>query len=626
VSTIRQKPVVDEVLFLTLHVARLTCKSGYASQGGAQRCLASSPAASSSSRRKRSGQGGYDAVPTSVETAEPAAALDLAALVGRAARLRPAVLTAHTRGLMQEVIDALLDQPGSGLRIRAHRLLDDLLRPGLQSGNLSALGASDSTAVDRDCSDDVSTSSVDRAWCVNIAHRILAALPSESSTPMRSAIFSALPAMLKAAMQDDSAARALYPHMLAAVRAGTNDSASGVRTCAAQACGALAEILIGPFDMLTLEGGTVALHLLHALFSDSVPDVRSAAVTAISSIAAAASKRIAGDADDSTGGIVSGLGWRQLPWFSLGEGMLALCADRSEKVRASTFRAIGFLAEVLDADDSIETPAGCLGSNPLVDAPPGLLPPGLASSEVPGDVEAVPQCTVVDPLLLRLGQALANGVRTPPPKCQWNACRAASQLFPRLKFLSSPHDISAHKTLLNALAGEVGCAENMKVRIQAAQALTQLPCDAVFWAADDADAILMALCDAFVAIEKGAGASGSSRDRQFATYLQTLRTELYHLGEHWAACSTAPPGEVVCARLAAASSSLMALICGEEDHTNSGCLGDAWSSGEEADRHSPTSKATARNNSSLLAKRLGHLGLGCTSAVILEAENAAAED
>eukprot|EP00427_Karlodinium_veneficum_P054714 CAMPEP_0169415140 /NCGR_PEP_ID=MMETSP1017-20121227/62382_1 /TAXON_ID=342587 /ORGANISM="Karlodinium micrum, Strain CCMP2283" /LENGTH=134 /DNA_ID=CAMNT_0009522905 /DNA_START=90 /DNA_END=491 /DNA_ORIENTATION=- len=93
----------------------------------------------------------------------------------------------------------------------------------------------------------------------------------------------------------------------------------------------------------------------------------------------------------------------------------------------------------------------------------------------------------------------------------------------------------------------------MKVRIQAAQALMEVPSDQSFWEPAESDFFLVATIDALQSVKDGvpanAVASSPGEAKQFATYLETLRAEIYRLGEHWATCSSTQLGSVAQARL-----------------------------------------------------------------------------
>merc|ERR1712232_624155 len=209
--------------------------------------------------------------------------------------------------------------------------------------------------------------------------------------------------------------------------------------------------------------------LLLRLFGDAAADVRSAAVTAVASLT------------PFTHGAACGTGGTDGPcmltagsnfWRRAAVCALQLCGDKSEKVRSSALRAVGFIAEILDFGEAVqpnEAAAPCQPSH----VPPGLIPPGLAPAvAAPGEV---PITHAGEPMVVRIAKVLIQGVQTPPPKCQWNACRSMGQVYQNRTFIESPARESAHFLLLGTLCHQVAGAANMKVKIQAAQALLQLP-------------------------------------------------------------------------------------------------------------------------------------------------------
>lgn len=556
-------PLADELLALALHVARLAQAHGAAPPPG-------SP--SGSSRRARGGRGGgarggggrgSTGGGQEAEGGEPAVSIDTMAAMARLASLRSRPLPASTRRLFQQLVEALLEQSGSSLRARGFRVLEDLLTVR------SAQGAAE--AGTKASPDALSRAGVDmpEEWCAKIALRALAMLPAEPSHLVRVAALEMLPGAVMAvrggtASSAAGAAGGLASQTLAAARAGMGDSNATVRTAAAQACGALATLWAQPAGDSGGGGGAAAavLELLLALFVDPAADARSAAVTAAASLASAwAEAALAAGATDPTQ-LWEGAGQRPR-WGTAIQGALLLGADRPEKPRASALRGLGFLAEVVDLQDgAAEDPGGTTdgGSGPTTERaplpatvvpatpamatipaplgmPPGMAPPGLdictgycatRADEAHSD----------EPLLLRLARGLAQGVRTPPPKCQWNACRAIGQVYQSASFARAPHCLEAHQLLLRALCEGAAAADNMKVRIQAVQALTQLPLVPRFWTLADADSVLVALCEALGALGEQTGGK-RVEDRQRALYAGALRTELRGLGEHWAACAPA---------------------------------------------------------------------------------------
>lgn len=63
------------------------------------------------------------------------------------------------------------------------------------------------------------------------------------------------------------------------------------------------------------------------------------------------------------------------------------------------------------------------------------------------------------------------------PKPRWNACAAAAALYSNPSLGQAPSDVltGAHKTLLPALCKSVSDADVLKVRVQAARALGNIP-------------------------------------------------------------------------------------------------------------------------------------------------------
>merc|ERR1740138_41944 len=95
------------------------------------------------------------------------------------------------------------------------------------------------------------------------------------------------------------------------------------------------------------------------------------------------------------------------------------------------------------------------------------------------------------------------------------------------------------------LIQEVSGASNTKVRIQAVQALLEVPSDVSYWQPAEADALVIAVCDALQSIKDGVSpstCSSAAESRQLAAYVQTLRSELLKLAEHWATHALSLPG------------------------------------------------------------------------------------
>ncbi|CAJ1420815.1 unnamed protein product [Effrenium voratum] len=178
-----------------------------------------------------------------------------------------------------------------------------------------------------------------------------------------------------------------------------------------------------------------ALQALQPALSDSSGPVRTAAAQALGALTSVLEepssivKMLLPLARDAAGDVRSAAATalssftEPLQDFHLRQEVLAtllpLCSDASDKARASALRAVGCVAEL----------------GPLEDVP-GLV------------------------------QALKPALARPPPKCQWNACRSAGQLA------KSTGDLQPVLELLSPLCTLLS-VENLKVRIQAAQALQQ---------------------------------------------------------------------------------------------------------------------------------------------------------
>jgi len=133
-----------------------------------------------------------------------------------------------------------------------------------------------------------------------------------------------------------------------------------------------------------------------------------------------------------------------------------------------------------------------------------------------------------------------------------------------------------HGVLVAALTRAVADVANMKVRIQAAQALVNVPraetsptVASTLWAGEQADAVIMAVCDALIALDVKSGAEPPKEGKQAAAYLKALRIELVRLGEHWAVCAAEAPGAAARGRLEKAAVPLASLIA-EEGHVGAG--------------------------------------------------------
>ncbi|CAK0907249.1 unnamed protein product, partial [Prorocentrum cordatum] len=421
-----------------------------------------------------------------VSEADAPVALELASLAGRAAHFSPEVIPVTVQEKLQALVESLLALSSGPLRARACKLVEELLvlpKDGiLQPGERVAV-------------------KLPMEWCATIAHRMMA-LPEDTAPHVRAATLTALPPLLWASGADGAgkAADAIADHALAAVRLGAGDVGAAVRTTAAQACGSLAGWwLMQPAR--PWERSADVLALLVRLLSDPAADVRSAAAAALANMAVATVQGAMGahDALESGGTGSSGCpaaNAAEGQWVEAIEGTLLLCQDSSDKARSSALRALGYIAEAVDLR----------GARPLQKQ---------------------------DSLLSRLAGGLAGAVGAPPPKCQWNACRSMGQVYQCSSFLgaleSSP---SSHATMLEALCRSVSSATNLKVRIQAAQALANLPPAPRLWPRGDADAVLTCLCEALASLDRPVGEQ-PVEERQRAQYASQLRAELLGLGEHW---------------------------------------------------------------------------------------------
>ncbi|CAE7888240.1 unnamed protein product, partial [Symbiodinium sp. KB8] len=295
----------------------------------------------------------------------------------------------------------------------------------------------------------------------------------------------------------------------------SKDANASVRTSAVQALAALAPHLPQASSESSDEGSEVVLLVLH-LASDAAGDVRSAAAAALASFAGAVRSRREGTGGASDHGA---------QMVKVAAAVAKLCSDTSDKVRASALRATGVVAEVFESFDSA----------------------------VHGT----------------FAELLVEGVQRAPAKCQWNACRSAGQLLCCAAVASHQEARSVIDTLLPALCQQVSSAENLKVRIQAAQALCQMleAEELLFKATEDIELILSAACDAVDFVSQGGTAPGLpaaaeaataagappglsptadvKSDRQHAAYLEQLRSELLTLVQR---CSTAAPS-ARCSRL-----------------------------------------------------------------------------
>eukprot|EP00746_Dinoflagellata_sp_MGD_P031300 gnl/MRDRNA2_/MRDRNA2_174418_c0_seq1.p1 gnl/MRDRNA2_/MRDRNA2_174418_c0~~gnl/MRDRNA2_/MRDRNA2_174418_c0_seq1.p1 ORF type:complete len:427 (+),score=88.73 gnl/MRDRNA2_/MRDRNA2_174418_c0_seq1:26-1282(+) len=328
-------------------------------------------------------------------------------------------------------------------------------------------------------------------WYSEMLSKLLIVIPAEPVAQARATALSLL---------SDLCTAATWPSMRAQVVdmviACQNDSSAAVRSATAQVCSNLIEReLDGPVADTFMFADTIL-----AMTADPALDVRSAAVTAVANIVAS---------------YVEGSNQAPPPlqvgatsvWHGVSEAVLYMCKDK-EKVRGAAYRAVGYLLQAIDF--TVVEPA--------IEAPPGL------------DMQAGSIA-----LLPRFGSALVEGAQTPPVKCQWNACCAMGQLYLNPTFFMSPHWQDLHGMLQPSLL-QAASATNLKVRIQAVKALTQWPSDSRLWELKAADIPLEAICDALTSPDKGAT---PAEERQRATYLKSLRTEICVLAALWEKC--APP-------------------------------------------------------------------------------------
>lgn len=510
----------DEILTLALHVANLSRSRDTAI------LLA----------LRRSGRAPVtDESASSVDTGEAPVALDFMALVGRVLHLRPLAISNNTRELAQSVIEDLVDQPGTGLRIRAHRLLQDLVQATPKVAGVSGGGVLGGGAH----------ADADVGWCTKIAHRVLAAMPQESSALVRTAALTALPSVLLVAVGKCSGeAVTLQAYAFTMVHSGVRDANSAVRVGAAQACGSLVSLWKIRGGGGTASNGVFwpAVELMIGCFADEAGDVRSAAVTAVANFAAVAlltPEELVGDFADtggSGGGLLTLHTLQGSIWHAAIQGALVLCRDQSDKARGAAFRAVGCLVEAIDLSHGTSPGAESSDGEPFV-MPPGLesVPPGL--EHVMDDrvrscgLQSVKRPTCQH-LVILIVETLAWGAGAAPPKCQWNACRAIGQLYHNSSFLLLPQLAEVHTTLVTSLVEQMEQAGNMKVRIQAAQALTQLPKQEVFWSPHHETMILRGVRGALAALE-GSSTETAVEAKQRAVYTQALQTELIGLGDLW---------------------------------------------------------------------------------------------
>ncbi|CAE8642350.1 unnamed protein product [Polarella glacialis] len=574
-------PLADELVKSVLHVVSLVNKL----PSGASSAQITQP--SPTKTRPKKGAAALD-----LEPGDSVVTQECALLASRVLHFRPAVLPQTTVEMYQELVSSLVEMGHSGFRVRGFRLLSDLLEP--PTTTTEGLASTEAPETEAATQAARPPSQLSPSWCAGLARTVWlkACAPAELSSTVRASAMSALPGLLLTAIQrqeaEGSVTVAPVPEALATLRSGASDANATVRTAAAQAFGALSHLRFH-----AVEGGPseteAVLQLVMCLCVDTAGDVRSAAVTALASFATVELSAAAGQSSAaSLVGVAGGAaGASLLPpsiWRQAAKVTLDVCGDQSDKARASAMRTLGCLVDLLGSDDSDREEAA---------AYPSSIPPGLGPS--PGNAPATASGTGSKPwdvtasMEVRIALALADGVQTPPPKCQWNACRSAGQLF-RCRNLLAAQDTArqALDVLLMPICQQVSSAANLKVRIQATQALTQLLASGL-WTQADADAVLLAVCNGIDVLQDNDGSAGlrrfggsmpgpksgppkvakafkpetsggyptpsappglekppttpSSRpqtaaeDRQQATYLAQLRCELLGLAERCATCA-----------------------------------------------------------------------------------------
>jgi len=368
--------------------------------------------------------------------------------------------------------------------------------------------------------------------------------------------------------------------ILAVAQVAAQDAGTPVRTATVQTFGTLSRLWFSCASDSAVPQREKVLQLVVSLFADSSADVRSAAITTAASLATEAAKPVEhrSDKEGGTGGdsdtkpcasCLLNLHDSPHAWHELLRGAVRLCVDKSDKVRASACRATGHLAQVFDFSKTpfeSHTPLSMQdGDSACFPAPPGLetmeiqAPPGLQPM-CPAAHESQQKVTN-DHMLTQLAETLASAVQAPPAKCQWNACRAVGQMYrnPTIHWETAVAQ-SLHRVLFNALCHEIASSGNLKVQIQAVQALCQVPDNSSLWGLDTADMAFIALCNAVEGLNRDKAEHGPE-DRQRQTYTKSLCEDLRSLGDHWACCSHARLGDFAKQKAKESAGSLRRLVC-----------------------------------------------------------------
>eukprot|EP00931_Biecheleriopsis_adriatica_P116783 TRINITY_DN92379_c0_g1_i1.p1 TRINITY_DN92379_c0_g1~~TRINITY_DN92379_c0_g1_i1.p1 ORF type:complete len:1146 (-),score=274.50 TRINITY_DN92379_c0_g1_i1:31-3270(-) len=445
---------------------------------------------------KASSRRGSRANSEPVDAHEPLIVSECALLAGRLAHFRPSAMCSSTIELFQVLVSCLVEQQNPVLWLRGFRLITDLLE-------------SPNQAMPQFSHD----------WCAQLATAIHH-LPSDTATSVRAAAATTLPGLLLATASaakghSDVPLAAVKGEVLAALKIGLSDVNASVRTAAVQAFGALATFWFRGCANVTPEEQSTVLELVSRLAGDAAADVRSAAVTAIASFALAILEdQVEASPAGSTGEPCSEPISAEQRDKAV-QAVLDVCRDPSDKARSSALRALGCTI-------------------------------GLFTQATPFHVSAAHA----------LKEAI--GVKG-PPKSQWNACRSAGQLLGSSTLQATPSSARAVlDILLKPICQEVSSAANLKVRIQAAQALQQMLGAENLWRQPDIDMALLALCDAVSFAsgnaaehstssrprgagyppvpeappgleQRSPGPSDAKSERQQAAYVEQLRTELLNL-------------------------------------------------------------------------------------------------
>eukprot|EP00929_Paragymnodinium_shiwhaense_P090604 TRINITY_DN50780_c0_g1_i2.p1 TRINITY_DN50780_c0_g1~~TRINITY_DN50780_c0_g1_i2.p1 ORF type:complete len:1296 (-),score=273.85 TRINITY_DN50780_c0_g1_i2:65-3952(-) len=560
------------------------------------------------------------------EQLEPPALHDYMVFASRVTTLRPAALAPRTREGLQKLLDDMFDYPLAVMRTRACRMLEDLSKKPTV-GLAPNVESSSRTATDTDPAWSAATAhrllaALPAEASLNTHAAALSALPWVISAASLGATGSSNLAALKP--HAIAAVRAATKDTNALLRTTAVQTAGALAKLLLRvADGTEAEATRGGFlTALELVLGLVEDNML------DVRSACAAAFASFASAAAPASPFLPAAArdgtEDASGGSPSEspagsavVGEADL-WLRCTTANMQLCLDRAEKVRSSALRASGHLAELLDlstlpekskmAPAASEKPASAAASVQSQAGEAEKAPPGLAQqAKVPwqskrvaearanaegrgggkggkgrggggyGAAAAAGEAVARDgtslaisqdkPMLIQLMETLALGVNTPPPKCQWNSCRSMGQVLANTSlYRLTDEDFSEfYKITLRTLLNSIAEKSNMKVRIQAAQALQQLPvpgCVAEaavvsarrFWQPDHGDAVISAICTALVAIDSPPGIDQPAEGgKQAAAYVRTLRGELHALAQHWARCTPEPPGAAAREKLFAAN-------------------------------------------------------------------------